>query len=173
MLDLMCDMLVSCWSGFSLLNYFFWFCSRNVMMSLPVFQFKQGKKVVYGCSELFNASQFIKQVSHNTPASQNQWLHLEPHGCLNGPTQTKYVFGILTVETVPILFMIEPLNDHPASSSPSLFIHMKPHWKCLLFRNDIVTLEEVENVYFPFFHFCKTLKTYLIPEDDDCVTGTF
>ena len=104
MLDLMCDMLVSCWSGFSLLNYFFWFCSRNVMMSLPVFQFKQGKKVVYGCSELFNASQFIKQVSHNTSASQNQWLHLEPHGCLNGPTQTKYVFGILTVETADIVY---------------------------------------------------------------------
>lgn len=28
------------------------------------FQFKQGKKVVYGCSELFNAAQFIKQVRH-------------------------------------------------------------------------------------------------------------
>lgn len=26
-------------------------------------QSKQGKKIVYGCSELFNAAQFIKQVS--------------------------------------------------------------------------------------------------------------
>lgn len=30
------------------------------------FQSKQGKKIVYGCSELFNASQFIKQVRNHT-----------------------------------------------------------------------------------------------------------
>uniref|UniRef100_A0A673CG34 Sec1 family domain-containing protein 1 n=1 Tax=Sphaeramia orbicularis TaxID=375764 RepID=A0A673CG34_9TELE len=34
---------------------------------------KQGKKVIYGCSELFNAAQFIKQVRPRPSASQPSW----------------------------------------------------------------------------------------------------
>ncbi|XP_035761759.1 sec1 family domain-containing protein 1 [Neolamprologus brichardi] len=37
--------------------------SRKLHFIFLYFQSKQGKKIVYGCSELFNASQFIKQLS--------------------------------------------------------------------------------------------------------------
>uniref|UniRef100_A0AAQ5YA69 Sec1 family domain-containing protein 1 n=1 Tax=Amphiprion ocellaris TaxID=80972 RepID=A0AAQ5YA69_AMPOC len=42
--------------GINVLSYFLFVC----------FQSKQGKKVIYGCSELFNAAQFIKQVRQLT-----------------------------------------------------------------------------------------------------------
>lgn len=49
-------------------------------------QFKQGRKVLYGCSELFNSAQFIKQVRHHHHHHHHQvdevtpglMLHLHP-----------------------------------------------------------------------------------------------